>query len=118
MYKLINNVLNPAWTSEIGIEDGKIKDWQLTTKTGLPQHARLRTVSPGWYGGSSVGNYLQIQLPGSTLLSGIITQGATNEMAWVKSYSLSYCTDGLSWMYVNDGGIVTVRALSMNDILC
>lgn len=76
--------LTPAWTSETEIDN--------TTAIAV-----------------FFGDYLQIQLPQSVLISGITTQGASSEVAWVKSYRIDYSIDEQSWISVKDGSVVTVR---------
>ncbi|CAH1251741.1 MFGE8 [Branchiostoma lanceolatum] len=50
------------------------------------------------------GQWLQVDLRGMKLVTGVITQGGGTDDKWVKSFKLQHSTDGTSWTTYADGG--------------
>ena len=94
------------------MEDGRIKDSQITTKEAgaSGQQARLnRNISPdgAWCVDSSRGpqrerNYgqdIKINFMSLTIITGIATQGRSQGTEFVKDYKISHCNDDYNWIF-------------------
>lgn len=93
------------------MEDGAINDSQITSssfktdgsKSYKAAYGRLNNSPSGVNGGawcadrSDTSRYLQIDLKREITLSGISTQGQSDEANWVAKYSLKHSKDGINW---------------------
>lgn len=93
------------------MEDRSIADVQITAssfksdggKTYKPQYGRLNNKPSGAMGGawcadvSDTSRYLQIDLKTEMTLSGISTQGQSDEANWVVKYKIQHSLDGVQW---------------------
>ena len=54
----------------------------------------------GWSASTNdVNQWLQIKFSQIYQISGVASQGSSNDAQWVKAYKLEYSTDGSSWVY-------------------
>lgn len=103
----------------VGVEDGRIKDQQITASSHFNEHyafnGRLHNIfrknsngSYSWGGWCTDPNektpYLQIDMGQVRALSGVATQGYMNDI-YVTSYSLNYSTDGRTWQSYKENGL-------------
>ncbi|XP_072029250.1 uncharacterized protein [Amphiura filiformis] len=107
--------------SKLGMEDGRIKDSQITASSTWPsqsvQVANARLNRPGnWpiYAGSwcaatnNINQWIQVSLNDSQMLGGIITQGRSSSMGrdpynqYITKYKVQYSNDGTHWKFVTD----------------
>ena len=109
------------------MENGKIKDDQITSSTNEAQHQASRgrlnfEVSPGKPGSwcsrvKDDDQWLQVDLgTGNRNVSGIATQGGTNyreKARWVEKYRLAFSDDGVNFHYYK-GGEATDKVSATN----
>ncbi|KAK2570207.1 Adhesion G protein-coupled receptor B3 [Acropora cervicornis] len=102
----------------LGMEDRSIADVQITAssfksdggKTYKPQYGRLNNKPSGAMGGawcadvSDTSRYLQIDLKKEMTLSGISTQGQSDEANWVVKYKIQHSLDGAQWRAFKEFG--------------
>ena len=118
-------------TSSLGMEDGRIKDSQITVssflKTAYGRQARLRQNIPDWGAwcadvrggqirGKNYDQYIQIDLLNLTKITGIATQGReyNGGTEKVKDYIISYRKDGGEWhFYQEKSQTVKVNLIKM-----
>lgn len=95
----------------LGMENRSIADLQITAssfkserdKTYKPEYGRLNNKPSGRMGGawcadqSDTSSYLQIDLKKEMTLSGISTQGQSDEANWVVRYKIEHSLDGVHW---------------------
>ena len=115
MYNLLGCV------SPLGMEDGRIKDSQITASSVLkersphPWLARLNRNIPQWgawcpdiTGGNrtekNYDQYIQIDLVNLTKITGIATQGRSYSggREYAKDYKISYIRDGGIWNFYQE----------------
>ena len=126
MYNLLGCV------SPLGMEDGRIKDSQITAssvlkdRTTYPWLARLNRNIPAWgawcpdiTGGNrtekNYDQYIEIDLLNLTKITGIATQGRSYSrgMQYAEDYKISYRRDGGIW-YFYGGKDQTVKVNFIN----
>ena len=127
MYNLLGCV------SPLGMEDGRIKDSQITASSVLnrkippyPWLARLNRNIPAWgawcpdhTGGKrtekNYDQYIEIDLLNLTKMTGIATQGRSRSEGreYTKDYKISYRRDGGAWNFYR-GKNQTVKASFIN----
>ncbi|XP_071782422.2 coagulation factor V [Centroberyx gerrardi] len=100
----------------LGMENGLIEDHRITASstasiwysgTWKPSLARLNTqgTANAWQAGdNNMRQWLQVELPQVTKITGIITQGAKSlgKEMYVISYALEYSNDGIHWNQYSD----------------
>ena len=110
------------------MEDRSISDSQITassyktdgSKTYKPEYGRLNNRPSGRMGGawcadkSDTSRYLQIDLRKEMTLSGISTQGQSDEANWVVKYSLEHSKDGTNWLPFKEFGKTKASYVSYN----
>ena len=100
----------------LGIESGKIPSSAIVASSQYsqyygPDRGRLWTVAQGSYGGGWVAKYtdvnqfLQFDLGNVTMVTGVVTQGLSNNDWMVKSYTLAHSLDGVSFTSYGDGQV-------------
>lgn len=101
------------------MEDRSITDSQITgssfrsdgDKTYKPENGRLNNRPVGRVGGawcadkSDSSKYLQINLKKEMTLSGISTQGQSDEANWVVKYNIQHSKDGVNWVRFKEFGV-------------
>ena len=111
----------------LGMESGAILDAQISASSKYdnehgPKNGRLRkTQGKGsWLAGlNDVHQWLQVDLAGLNIVTGIATQGRHSEHAmWVTKYKLQFSNDGVSFRYYREQGenvdkVETNRTLSI-----
>ena len=109
------------------MEDRSITDSQITgssyksdgSKTYKPEYGRLNNRPSGVMGGawcadkSDTSRYLQIDLKKEMTLSGISTQGQSDEANWVVQYSIQHSTDGNTWSPFKEFGRTKASSFSV-----
>ena len=91
--------------SPLGMESRKILDNQLTSSTQWdryhgPERSRLHIHKVGHYRGAwssrpnNNAQWLQVDLGRKAVVEGISTQGRQDKDQWVRSYRLTYSSDG------------------------
>ena len=99
----------------LGVEDGRIEDSQITASTEWnanhrASYARLNQpggpgMAGGWCPSGDHGEWLQVDLGVSRLVSGIVMQGRADLGHWVRTYMVQYNRDGSSyssWHFVKE----------------
>ena len=95
------------------MENGKILDTAITASLFLnaefkPEFARLNTIHGqcAWTPPNGIfqDQWVQVDFGQIMLVTGVATQGRCSFGQWIKSYSLSYTTDGQSWQSYKEGG--------------
>ena len=103
-----------ACQHSLGLEDGSISNSGLSAISGTATNGRLYGTS-SWCALSSH-DYLQINLGGVKILTGIATQGDPGGSKYVTSYSISFSEDGMSWEeYKNSTNSKMVGKFSVDD---
>ncbi|KAL9971366.1 hypothetical protein ACROYT_G023879 [Oculina patagonica] len=99
-----------ACTTALGMENGEIKDEQISASSQSSNHARpslarlnQRKGLGGWCAGKRDENpYLQIDLQRPDTITKVATQGANSN--WVEKFSLMFSNDTVHWFdYTVDG---------------
>ena len=122
--------------SPLGMEDGRIKDSQITT-TGVA----IRTTARGWqarlnrsipkYGawcayvsGGSISErnydqYIQIDLVNMMTTTGIATQGRERSggRECVKDYKISYSKDSLNWIFYKEKDLMSTNKTKVSIMI-
>lgn len=100
------------------MENRSIADVQITAssfksdrgKTYKAEYGRLNNKPSGGMGGawcadvSDTSRYLQIDLKKEMTLSGISTQGQSDEANWVVKYKIQHSSDGIQWQSFKEFG--------------
>ncbi|XP_031551983.1 uncharacterized protein LOC116289233 [Actinia tenebrosa] len=95
--------ISSACSSLVGLEaPGIIQDSQMTSSSNLDSdhtasHGRLYGSSAWCSSTSSNTQYIQINLGQVMTVTGIATQGVHTMDKWVRTYTISYSTDGNLW---------------------
>ena len=82
-----------------GMQNGRIQNSQITASTlhspGLsPQQGRLNSASSWSAGRNDQNQWIQVDLGREEVVTAIGTQGRANYGQWVKTYSVSYGSNG------------------------
>ena len=97
----------------MGMENGQIRDSQITTSSrcNTATMGRLNFKAGGGKKGAWVPNsfivynqWLQVDLDRYTVVTGIATQGRNDANQWVTSYMLQYSEDGVTFVYYKEQG--------------
>ena len=100
--KVLNFTFLPAVISceALGVEDPNIvPDAQITASSNyLSYYPRKGRLNSGWCQQSSkiTDNYIQVDIGAGRTVCGVATQGKAKG-SFIKSYRLSFSTDGTSW---------------------
>ena len=95
----------------IGVQDPSIiPDNQMTassyySSSYYPYFGRLHDIRGGGWAGRTPSNpsdWLQVDFGRIALVCAVATQGDTYGSEWVIDFSLSFSSDGASWMHSND----------------
>ncbi|XP_028401252.1 coagulation factor V-like [Dendronephthya gigantea] len=93
----------------LGVENGQIQDYQITSSSfceGLPpQEGRLHGDACWSASGNDKNQWIQIDLSRDKDITAIATQGRKDADEWVKSYIVSYSTDGKEFQCYQDDGV-------------
>ncbi|CAH3034581.1 unnamed protein product, partial [Pocillopora meandrina] len=95
------------------MQNGEIVDTQISSSSSIDEaHAASRgrlhlNATSGKAGAWSAGTndnsqWLQVDLPNDTKVTGVATQGRQDADQWVTSYKLQYGSDGLNFQYYKD----------------
>jgi hypothetical protein len=102
--------------SALGLESGAIKDAQMNASSqynisNAAYNGRLHyTGGPSWCASTSDSSpYLQIDLGSPHIICAVATQGNYLENQWTKTYRMKGSTDGLSFTFYREGGVIKVR---------
>ena len=91
----------------LGMEDGAIENRYIYASTSLeyssPEFARLNHKS-SWIPSNrnEQEEWIKVYFPYQVQITGIITQGDERSGSWVKSFSVDYCLDHVTWTHVVD----------------
>ncbi|XP_071501550.1 lactadherin-like [Diadema antillarum] len=98
----------------LGVEDGRIPDTSMSSSSTyssgtLAQHGRLN-IEPDSEGTSAAwtpldndkDGWLKIDLGEEFMVTGVITQGRSNDYQWVTSMSISTSLDDIFWVFTID----------------
>ncbi|CAB4020032.1 Hypothetical predicted protein [Paramuricea clavata] len=110
-YTCLDPVREPC--TPLGMESGKILDGAITASTSYnselgPANARLN-VHRGWCAWTTnnagkQSGWIQVDLGDIIWVTGVATQGRCVHPQWVKSYKVSYSTDGQNWEFYDESG--------------
>ena len=100
------------------MENGRIGDSQITAsstwRTSLStKQARLNGFRSWTARKQNANQWFQIDLGEEGEVAGIATQGRRNANQWVKTYSVSYSSDGVNFQYYKINGIVMVSSMDV-----
>ncbi|XP_020899397.1 uncharacterized protein LOC110238092 isoform X2 [Exaiptasia diaphana] len=118
----ISAASRPECSRPLGMEDKRIKDWQLSSyssDTGYyANNARLNN-NRAWCSDSEKQwtEYLQIRLDRVRHISGIATQGYASRFFgtyWVFRYSIKYSYDGRVWYWYKDNMSAIIKDFVAN----
>ena len=98
----------------LGLEDKRVTDGHLTASTYYNHH-----LSP-WHGRLNhrwswsvrlrrIGQYLQVNFVELMRIKGVATQGRQDANQWVRSYTVSYSTDGMNFVSYKEGRTTKVN---------
>ena len=121
-------------TSPLGMEDGRIKDSQITTsgvaRSAYGWQARLNRNIPkygAWCayvnGGSrserNYDQYIQIDLVTMTTITGIATQGREHRggTEYVEDYKISYSKDSLNWIFYKEKDLMSTNKTKVSIMI-
>ncbi|CAB3998884.1 Hypothetical predicted protein, partial [Paramuricea clavata] len=100
----------------LGMENGEILGAQITASSTWANdyhgtdNARLNLQRPGdihaWVPSTSSGSWLQVDFELQATISEVLTQGRGDYPWWVKSYNLSYSSDGVYFHRYRQTGVV------------
>lgn len=103
---------------EFGMGNGDIQDSQITSSTasgGLPpEKGRLNGASSWSAGQNDENQWIQIDLRKPLTLTKIATQGRHDNDQWVKSYLVSYSSDGETFQNYKADGSDKVKTMINN----
>ncbi|XP_078606444.1 uncharacterized protein LOC144879090 [Branchiostoma floridae x Branchiostoma japonicum] len=100
-----------ACLEPMGMEDGSIPDSSITASSVYDinhktYHGRLNTLEgrTAWVASITLeaGQWLQVDLGGTSVVHGVITQGRDTHDQWVTSYKLQHSRSGRSWTTYTD----------------
>ncbi len=97
----------------LGLENGRVSDSQITSSSAWSatlstRQARLNGVASWTARGRDQDQWIQVDLGKEDVVTAIATQGRSNADQWVKTYSVSYSSDGQSFDYYKINGMVMV----------
>ena len=107
----------------IGVQDPSIvPDNQMTASSYFsssyyPHFGRLHDIRGGGWAGRTSRNpsdWLQVDFGRIALVCAVATQGDTKGNEWVIDFSLSFSSDGASWMYSSDSQGNKMASLYLN----
>ena len=103
-----------------GMQNGRIQNSQITASTlhspGLsPQQGRLNSASSWSAGRNDQNQWIQVDLGREEVVTAIGTQGRANYGQWVKTYSVSYGSNGNASEPYNIDDAVKVRKNNYNS---
>ena len=98
----------------LGVEGGRISDSQITSSSSWNSYLSTRQArlngKASWSARRNDKNqWIQVDLGRQEIVTAIATQGRRNADQWVKSYSVSYSSNGKNFEYYKIKGIVMVR---------
>ena len=100
MYLSISACVEP-----LGMEDGSIRDSQITVSSVYNNHsaksgpaARLKGLGAWVAHSKDVHQWIQVDLLVSKMVSGIVLQGRGAYAKWVTKYKVQYVDGGLVWL--------------------
>ncbi len=109
------------------MENGEILDAQITGSSEWAsnhgaENARLNLRRPGhshaWIPRSVSGAWLQVDFELLATVSEVLTQGRGDYPQWVKSYTLSYSSNGLDFHPYRQNGVIKVVQFNLCKIIC
>ena len=103
----------PFGEKELGMENGKIQDDQITSSSDwnkLPAKNGRLNGSSCWAAGKNDKNqWIQVDFEKPVVVTKIATQGRGKYDQWVKSYTVSYSLDGNNFKPYQVDGVDKVR---------
>ena len=109
------------------MENGEILDAQITASSEYASNhgasnARLNLRRPGhshaWVPRTASGSWLQVDFELQATVAEVLTQGRGDHPQWVKSYSLSYSSNGLDFHPYRQNGVVKVNESILSMLVC
>ncbi|XP_035660129.1 putative GPI-anchored protein pfl2 [Branchiostoma floridae] len=104
------NAMSPSvdCSNALGLENGQIKDTQLSASSQLPNYEAWKARLNGgiaWQFNVSYNSepWLQVNLTTNHYVSGVQTQGKWG--GWLTSYMIKYSIDGFTWSSFEDGKV-------------
>ena len=102
-----------ACDSDLGMEDGRIPDSSITASSEWdhyhgPRYARLNHQQANPIKGAwsakymNLNQWIQADLGGWKLVSGVVTQGRNAHSQWVTKFTVQYSDNGETWSNVED----------------
>ena len=106
----------------LGLEDKRVTPGALTASTYYNHH-----LSP-WHGRLNhrwswsvrlrrIGQYLQVNFVELMRIKGVATQGRQDANQWVRSYTVSYSTDGMNFVSYKEGRTTKVNKLFVPPVV-
>ena len=115
--------LSPIWSDRcvmpLGLEDKRVPNGHLTASTYYNYHlspwrGRLNGIYSWSVRTNRVGQWFQVNFVELMRIKGVATQGRQNANQWVRSYTVSYSIDGMSFRSYRQGRRVKVIILFDN----
>ena len=109
------------------MEDGSITDDQITASSEYNQNhgsrnarlnrSQIRPRTGAWSAKTNdLNQWIQVDLGGLKIVSGVITQGRNGEnRQWVSKFSVQYSINSDTWINVEDGSSRKVRKQAYDD---
>ena len=100
----------------LGLEDNRITNGHLTASTFYNYHlspwrGRLNGIYSWSVRSNRVGQWFQVNFVELMRIKGVATQGRQNANQWVRSYTVSYSVDGMTFRAYRQGRRVKVGGL-------
>ncbi|XP_078585795.1 neuropilin-2-like [Branchiostoma floridae x Branchiostoma japonicum] len=118
IYNAVSPPVAPADCSyALGLENGHIKDAQLSASSQLPNYEAWKARLNGgiaWQFNVSYDRepWLQVNLTTNHFVSGVQTQGKWG--GWLTSYVIKYSIDGFTWSSFEDGKVFPANSDGVN----
>ena len=114
------SISSELWYMPLGMQDGRITRASLKASSMWnalygPWNGRLQARNSGSTRGAWVARqrnryqWIQVDLQTLTRLKGIATQGRYDAGQWVKTYTVSYSTNGIKFIPYREGRRLRVR---------
>ena len=111
----------------LGMENGSISDVQISASSKWnnrlgAERARLNGIKVegklgAWRSGyNRLGQWLQVDLEKYTTVTGLATQGRSDEDQWVTKYRMQYSDDGVSFYLYTEPGVGPQKVQSKSEV--
>ena len=93
------------WNDRLGAERARLNGIKIKGKLGA------------WRSGyNRLGQWLQVDLEKYTTVTGLATQGRSDEDQWVTKYRMQYSDDGVSFYFYTEPGVGPQKVQSKSEV--